>query len=899
MTLLHRLASIVRWVSRRRRAEQDLNDELQAFVDMAAADQIRGGVAPAEARRQVVLELGGLEQAKERVRTARHGAWLDDAGRDVSYGLRTLRRSPMFTTVALLTLALGIGATTAIFTLVRSVLLRPLPFPDPEALYVISHASPGPRWLYPDMSDRGYLGFREATRAFQTLATFTSAECTLTGAGDATRLHGAAVTTDFFRVLGVNAAAGRTFGPEDDGPGNDKIVLIGDGLWRSRFGADPGLVNRTMTLNGEPYRVVGILPAGFAYPREATYWIPLTVRISPNLGYSRPVIGRVKPRVTQSTGTSRSGRRGCAASRRIRRRPRDLVTQVTPLHEAMVGDTRLPLLVFGGAVGFVLLIACANVANLLLMRAVSRRHEIAMRLALGASRRRVVRQLLTEAALLSLAGGVLGAGIAMLSGPALLSLIPAGWIPRDTVVRVDAWVLLFTAGLSVLSGLVVGLAPIAQVRRDGGDNPLREGSTSATPHSHRLRHVLVVAEVALTLVLLVGAGLLVRSFVGLRSVPLGFTPERVTTMTMDLPVSRYPETSGAVAFHDRLLDSLSRLPGVVSAGAVNWLPLGDMVIWGDVQAEDRRDLAGRYNATKVAVSPDYFTTVGIRLLRGRAFTEADRRGAAAGADRQRVGRTAPLAGWRSDRQAYGARRAAEAGGLAHGRRRCRRRPPGRLQVGSDACRVSAVQPGHEPVLRRLHDVPRPHDGRSGTSGRPDARRAEARRPGRGAADACGAGDGDRSHGVGAEVPGAGARRLFAGRALARGHRHLRRARSVGARAAEGDRRSHGAWGRPDDGRTHDPAANARADGRRDPDRSGGLAGGDESPRDAAFRRDANGRPDLRGRRGCASRRGGRRRGPSGAPRDADRSAGGAQGRVNHRGPIRTQDRKPSGSVRHG
>ena len=625
MTLLHRLVSIVRWVSRRRRAEQDLNDELQVFVDMAAADQVSGGVAPAEARRQAVLELGGLEQAKERVRTARHGAWLDDAGRDVRYGLRTLRRNPMFTAVALLTLALGIGANTAIFTLVRSVLLRPLPFPDPDALYVISHASPGPRWLYPDMSDRGYLGFREATSAFQTLATFTSAECTLTGAGDATRLHGAAVTTDFFRVLGVNAAAGRTFGPEDDRAGNDKIVLIGDGLWRSRFSADPGLVNRTMTLNGEPYRVVGILPAGFAYPREATYWIPLTVRISPNLGYSRPVIGRVKPGVTQKQ--ARADLDGWVRSLPPDpRRPRDLVTQVTPLHEAMVGDTRLPLLVFGGAVGFVLLIACANVANLLLMRAVSRRHEIAMRLALGASRRRVVRQLLTEAALLSLAGGVLGAGIAVLSGPALLSLIPAGWIPQDTAVRVDAWVLLFTAGLSVLSGLVVGLAPIAQMRRDGGDNPLREESASATPHSHRVRHVLVVAEVALTLVLLVGAGLLVRSFVGLRSVPLGFTPERVTSMTMDLPVSRYPETSGVVAFHDRLLDSLSRLPGVVSAGAVNWLPLGDMVIWGDVQAEDRRDLAGQYNATKVAVSPDYFTTVGIRLLRGRAFTEADRTG---------------------------------------------------------------------------------------------------------------------------------------------------------------------------------------------------------------------------------------------------------------------------------
>jgi putative ABC transport system permease protein len=475
------------------------------------------------------------------------------------------------------------------------------------------------------MSDRGYLAFREGTRTFQTLATFAPAECTLTGEGDAMRLRGAAVTTEFFRVLGVNAAAGRTFEPGDDSTGKDKVVLLGDGLWRSRFGADTGLVNRAVTLNGESYRVVGILPPGFAYPREATYWIPLTVRIVPNLGYTRPVIGRVKPGITREQARADLDV-WVQSLPPDSRRPRDLVAGVTPLHDAMIGDTRLPLLVFGGAVGFVLLIACANVANLLLMRAVSRRHEIAMRLALGASRRRVVRQLLTEAALLSLAGGAAGTWTAFLAGPALLSLIPAGWIPQDMAIRVDGWILLFTAGLSVFSGLIVGLAPIAQMRRDAGHSPLREGSASAVPRSHRLRHVLVVSEVALTLVLLVGAGLLVRSFMGMRSVPLGFTPGRVMTMTIDLPVSRYPETPRVVAFHDRLLSSLSGKPGVVAAGSVNWLPLGDLTITGDVQAEDRRDLVGRYNAAKVAVSPDYFMTVGIRLLRGRPFTEADRAG---------------------------------------------------------------------------------------------------------------------------------------------------------------------------------------------------------------------------------------------------------------------------------
>ena len=625
MTLLHRLASVMRWLVHRDRAERDLHDELESFVDMAAADRVRDGAAPADARRSAVLHLGGVEQAKEQVRFARHGASLDDLGQDVRYGLRTLRRAPLFSALALLTLALGIGATAAIFTVVRSVLLRPLLFPDPDSLYVVSYVPPGTYWLYPGMSDRGYLDFRDASRTFRALATFASAESTLTGAGDATRLHGAAVTTDFFRVLGVSAARGRTFGPEADRAGEDKVVLIGDSLWRDRFGADPGLVNRTVLLNAMPYRVVGILPPGFNYPADAAYWIPLTVRINPNAGYMRPVIGRVKPGVShdQAMADLDTWVRNLPPDPR---RPRDAVAQVQPLHDAMVSQARLPLLVFGGAVGFVLLIACANVANLLLMRAVSRRQEIATRLALGASRRRVVRQFVTEAAMLSLAGGVIGAGIAFLGGPALLSLIPAGRLPPDAVVRVDGWVLMFTAGLSVLTGLIVGLAPIVQMTRDGQYSVLREETASATRHSHRLRHVLVVSEVALTLVLLIGAGLLVKSFVSLRGVPLGFSAERVATMTMDLPVSRYPTASDAVAFHDRLLSALSGLPGVVSVSAVNWLPLGDMVIWGDVQAEDRRDLAGKYNATKVAVSPGYFDTMGIRLLRGRAFTDADRLG---------------------------------------------------------------------------------------------------------------------------------------------------------------------------------------------------------------------------------------------------------------------------------
>jgi putative ABC transport system permease protein len=617
----HRVWNLVR----QRRLSDEIDEELRFHIDSAERRNIAAGMPPDEARSDAIRRFGNAAVVRERTRDADLFLIADTIRQDVGFAVRSLRRNPAFAAMALLTLALGIGATTAIFTVVRSVLLRPLPFPDPDALQVISYGSPAPAWLYPGMSDEGYLEFREANRTFETLATFASVQSTLTGAGDAVRISGATVTTDFFRVLGVDAAAGRTFGPEDDRQGSENVVLLGSALWRGRFGAEPAVLNRTVTLNGIPHRVAGIMPDGFSYPAEAEYWIPLTVRLDPRLGYTRPVIGRLKSGVTREQAQADLD---TWASQRPPdpRRPRDLVARVTSLHDAMVGDVRLPLLVFAGGVSFLLLIVCANVANLLLMRAVSRRQEIATRLALGASRARLVRQLLTESAVLSIAGGLAGIGIAALAGPALVSSIPPARLPQDIQIGADGWVLAFTAGLSLLTGLVVGLAPIVQTTRDEHFDALRAGNASATRRSRHVRHALVVAQVALTLMLLIGAGLLVKSFATLRGVPLGFTPDRVMTMTMDLPASRYPSAADAVVFHERLLESLSALPGVESAAVVNWLPLGDMVIWGDVQAEDRGDLRGKYNATKVAIGADYFRTMGIRVVRGRTFTVRDHRG---------------------------------------------------------------------------------------------------------------------------------------------------------------------------------------------------------------------------------------------------------------------------------
>lgn len=615
----HRLWNVLR----RQDVADEIDEELQFHIDSSIDANIAAGLSPDEARRDALRRFGNAPAIRDQTRDKDVFMFFDDLRQDLSFASRSLRKRPAFTSIVMLTLALGIGATTAVFTIVRSVLLRPLPFPDPDSLCLISYSSTAPGGMVSGMIDGDYLSFRDTNRTFDAVATFAPAQSTLTGVGDATRLKGAIVTTDFFRVLAVSAAAGRIFGPEDDGAENQRVVLIADGLWRRTFGGNPDLLDRNITLNGLPYRVIGILPAGFSYPSDASYWIPITVRVNPNLGYIRHVVGRLKTGATRAQAQSEleTWARNLPPDPR---RARDHVARVTSLHEAIVGAVRLPLLIFGGAVALVLLIVCANVANLLLMRAVSRRQEIATRLALGANRSRLVRQLLTESGLLSIVGGMLGAGTAVLLGPVLLSIIPSGKLPQDIAIRTDGWVLAFAGGISLVTGMVVGLAPLVQTARATHYGALRTGSAAATPGSFRLRHSLVVAQVSLTLMLLAGAGLLVKSFIALRSVPLGFAGERVMTMTVDLPMPRYRGVTEAVMFHDRLLAAVSALPDVQSAAAVNWLPLGDMLIQGDIQAQDRPDLVGKYVATKAAVSAAYFTTIGIRLLRGRSFTAQDR-----------------------------------------------------------------------------------------------------------------------------------------------------------------------------------------------------------------------------------------------------------------------------------
>jgi predicted permease len=620
------------WIDRARNLlgrsdlNRDIDEELQFHIEQKTRDNMAGGMSADEARRDALRRFGSRSAIREQTHDADVLVRVETVFRDAAFAIRNLRRQRTFACAAILTLALGIGATTAIFTVVYGVLLRPLPFPDADQVMVVSYQPPGPGyWLYPGVVDGHYVAAREANRSFESLATFGSAPTTLTGAGDAVRLPATTVTPDFFRVLRINAAIGRVFVAEDARvDGGDRVVAIGDALWRSRFGADPGVVGRRISLDGLPHTVVGVLPPGFAYPAQSALWTPLAVQLSPRLSYIRPVIARLEPGTTpeQAQSAWETFTSNLPAQRGATGKP---VARVIPLKDAMVGTVRRPLLVFAGAVALVLLIACANVSNLLMISTLSRRQEIATRLALGAGRGRVVRQLLTETAVIALLGGLAGALIARVSVPALVALAPAGLLPRDGEIQIDGWVLAFTFGVALVSGLVLGLAPALQGTRRGAIPGADRETAWSTRRADWLQQIFVAGEVALALVLLVGAGLLVKSFLRLTSVEMGFQPAQVMTMTVSFPESAYPTAATLQRAHERILDAIGTLPGVTAAGAVNWLPLGDMQVGGDVLLRD--PVPPNYRVTKAGISAGYLSAMGIGILRGRDFNGADAAGA--------------------------------------------------------------------------------------------------------------------------------------------------------------------------------------------------------------------------------------------------------------------------------
>jgi len=448
---------------KRDRMERQLEAELRFHLERQVADKIRDGMTETEARRSARMEFGGLDQVKEECRDARGTRWIETLMQDMRFALRTLLRSPAFTTVAVLTLALGIGANTAVFTVVHGVLLRPLPFPEPEKLFLISDLPRNNPYLTAaGLSDRDYLEFRRQDQVFEDIATSGSSPVTLTGAGDPVRVPAATVTPGFFPILRVTPAIGRWFLPEEDQPGRDRVVVLSNKLWQSRFAADSHILGKSIALDGIAHTIVGVMPPGFGSPLgdgNSEMWTPLAVQIDPHNSFTRPVVGRLKPGIPQKLAQAELE----TFAHRLQLGPgekrSDFVARIIPLKDSVVGNIQSSLLIFAGAVAFVLLIACANFANLLLIRAASRRQEISVRAALGAGRWRLIRQLLTESTLVSLAGGATGTLLATIGVPALLALAPAGKIPRIEEIRMDAWVLAFTVAISVMTGIVFGLMP--------------------------------------------------------------------------------------------------------------------------------------------------------------------------------------------------------------------------------------------------------------------------------------------------------------------------------------------------------------------------------------------------------------------------------------------------------
>jgi putative ABC transport system permease protein len=629
--------------------DADVDDELRFHLDMRQRDYEARGLPPAEARRAARERFGDPARVEQQLRTHDHGRErrkhrrevMSDVLRDLRYALRGLRRAPGFTLVAALTLALGIGATTAIFSVVNAVILRPLPYPAADRVVMV--------WMdnrsqnihedihsYPNFAD-----LRAQSRAFGRLAAYRPSGYNLTGgcvegatgggACEPQRVTAVLSTADLFDVLGVAPLLGRHYVADEETEGKDAVAVISHRLWTTQFGGAPGVVGRTVRLNGRERTVIGVMPKGFAFPSADTdVWVPLAAPAQARAArgsYWLYIVGRLAPGATLDRARSDLG---TIWTRLVREYPasfQDYGLNLVPLPEQIVGKSlRTALWVMLGAVGAVLLIGCANVANLLLSRAAARSREVSVRLALGAGRRRLVRQLLTESVALAALGGVLGVALASAGLRVLTRLAPAD-IPRLDEVRVDGPVLGVALAVVVGVGLLFGLAPALQSSRPDLAGTLREGGRGGTGgrRGNRTRHLLVGAQVALVLVLLSAAGLLTRSFVELQRVSLGFRPDHLLTMRVSLPAAKYQQDAQRLAFWDGLVGLLRAVPGVQSVGATSSIFLSQTPNSGTFTVEGRapRPEEQGLETPTDAVTPDYFRVMGVPLVRGRAFTAQD------------------------------------------------------------------------------------------------------------------------------------------------------------------------------------------------------------------------------------------------------------------------------------
>jgi putative ABC transport system permease protein len=638
----------VRELAGGRRINRELDEEIQQHLDLLTDEYVRRGLSRDEARAAARRQFGGVDQAKEAVRDRRGIPLLETFVRDIRHATRLLAKSRAFTITAVLTLALGIGVNTAIFSFVNAVLLRPLPYTDPDRLVSLweghvgappaqetSHGGTLAHDVAPTriaVAPANLVDYQRGARAFSGLAGVTTVGHNLTGAGTPERLLGEEVTWNYFGVLGAAPAMGRTFDPSEDRPGAPQVVILSTGLWQSRFGSDDRILSRTITLDNTAYEVVGVMPADFTPAMQfnttdpIVFWTPAAYPpdlVANHGDHEINVVGRLAPGVSLAAAQAQLLAISEELARQFPQSNSTMRAFVIPLRDDIVSKVRSSFVILIATVSAILLIACVNVANLLLVRAVARRREMAVRVALGAARTRVMTELVTESLVLSGVACLVGLVLAEITRRLLVAAAPAS-IPRLAGVTLDWHVLAFAAIISLLTGMGFGLLPAWQAGRARPIDALRTSErVVAGTWVMKWRNVLMVVEVALSTILLTGAGLMLKSLVILNGVELGFQPDRVLTANVNLPETRYPAADDRLRFFDALAARLSTLPGVDSVAFANRFPLRGG--WETGIGVDGLNLPGdgAMDVASQAVSPGYFQTLGIPLLRGRLLTPAD------------------------------------------------------------------------------------------------------------------------------------------------------------------------------------------------------------------------------------------------------------------------------------
>ena len=622
-------------MNRRERMMEDLDQDIRDHIERETQDNIARGMAPKEARFAAVRKFGNVTRVREETRNVWSFVWFEQLLQDVRYGLRSLSKTPGFAAVAIITMALGIGANTAIFSVVYAALLKPLPYPNPGQLVNVFEEKAQEGATQDGASYPNYEEWREQNDAFSELAVIAQHELTLTGYGEPSVVTAGVVTPEMFSLLGVEPLAGREFLPEDGKRGAAPVVIVSENLWRSRLGADPNIVGKSISLDKREFTVIGIAPAGFQSPvlgSRQDIWVPLaqdplfSTWMTRRGGHWLRVIGRLKPGVSIAQAQAEMNTIADRLAREFPAENAGWTVRIFPLQAMMAGDVGTELLVLLGAVGLVLLIACVNIANLLLARATSRGREISVRVALGAGRGRIIRQLLTESAVVGLLGGAAGIALAWWGVRALRSMLPPD-LSQIPTIGINGWVLGFALLLSLAASLIFGLAPALFEARPNLQNGLKDGAGTAWAGGgrRRARNFLIIGEIALAMVVLVSAGLLARSFAALISVKPGFETQHVLKADIQLPRFQYSTPQQWSDFTDNLLARIQAQPGLQDSAVGVPLPLdeGFVNLAFDIVDEPPLPQGATRLADYTSVSPEYFRVMAIPLLRGREFTQQD------------------------------------------------------------------------------------------------------------------------------------------------------------------------------------------------------------------------------------------------------------------------------------